>query len=179
MCSDYRRLAIRRCRVCHGHALVLSHIYTTETAQKSLYLYPSLWPLCGTSVADEQRLLRAIVQGFEAIRDSQREAHVRSTMEELGFGGPLRQVSYENTYITSPEEYGPQTKFERHKVYEVLVQMLKAHLEGQQYDPVKSSQISKMLADDLREAVRTSSNSVFLRTQARTAMPSHPDRLHF
>lgn len=76
-------------------------------------------------------------------------------MEELGFGGPLRQVSYENTYITTPEEYGPQTKFERHKVYEVLVQMLKAHLEGQQYDPVKSSQISKMLADDLREAVRT------------------------
>lgn len=75
-------------------------------------------------------------------------------MEELGFGGPLRQVTYENTYITTPEEYGPQTKFERHKVYEVLVQMLKAHLEGQQYDPVKSSQISKMLADDLREAVR-------------------------
>lgn len=89
-------------------------------------------------------------------------------MEELGFGGPLRQVSYENTYITSPEEYGPQTKFERHKVYEVLVQMLKAHLEGQQYDPVKSSQISKMLADDLREAVRTSSYSLCLRAQACT-----------
>ena len=67
----------------------------------------------------------------------------------------MRQVQYENTYITAPEGYGPNTKFERHKVYEVLVQMLKQHLEGQQYDPVKSSQISKMLADDLRETVRT------------------------
>jgi hypothetical protein len=75
-------------------------------------------------------------------------------MEDIGFGGPMRQVHYENTYITAPEGYGPNTKFERHKVYEVLVQMLKTHLEGQQYDPVKSSQISKMLADDLRESVR-------------------------
>jgi tctex1 domain-containing protein 2 len=75
-------------------------------------------------------------------------------MEELGFAAGLRQVSYENTYITSPDGYGPKTRFERHKVYEVLVNMLKTHLEGQQYDPVKSSQISKMLADDLRETVR-------------------------
>lgn len=77
-------------------------------------------------------------------------------MDDMSFGGPaLRQVQYENSYITAPEGYGPNTKFERHKVYEVLVQMLKQHLEGQQYDPVKSSQISKMLADDLRETVRT------------------------
>jgi tctex1 domain-containing protein 2 len=74
-------------------------------------------------------------------------------MEDLGYGGPLRQVSYENTYISEPEGYGPGTKFERHKVYEVLQEMLKSRLEGEKYDPVKSSQISKMLADDLREKV--------------------------
>ena len=77
-------------------------------------------------------------------------------MDDVSFGGPaLRQVQYENTYITNPEGYGPNTKFERHKVYQVLVEMLKQHLEGQQYDPVKSSQTSKMLADDLRETVRS------------------------
>lgn len=35
----------------------------------------------------------------------------------------------------------------------VLESELKARLEGKQYDPVKSSQISKMLADELREKV--------------------------
>jgi hypothetical protein len=72
---------------------------------------------------------------------------------EVAFGGQLRQVVYENTYITSPEGYGPGTKFERHRVQAVLKEMLGTHLKGQQYDPVKSSQISKMLADDLREKV--------------------------
>jgi tctex1 domain-containing protein 2 len=72
---------------------------------------------------------------------------------DIAFGGQLRQVVYENTYITSPEGYGPGTKFERHRVQEVLKEMLGTHLKGQQYDPVKSSQISKMLADDLREKV--------------------------
>jgi tctex1 domain-containing protein 2 len=76
-------------------------------------------------------------------------------MEELGYGGPLRQVSYENTHISEPEGYGPGTKFERHKVYDVLHTELKARLDGQEYDPVKSSQISKMLADELREKVST------------------------
>jgi tctex1 domain-containing protein 2 len=74
-------------------------------------------------------------------------------MEELGYGGPLTRVTYENTYITNPEGYGPGTKFERHKVKEVLDEMLTSRLQSQQYDPVKSSQISKMLADDLREKV--------------------------
>ena len=74
-------------------------------------------------------------------------------MEELGYGGALRQVSYENTYISEPEGYGPGTKFERHRVHEVLETELKARLEGKDYDPVKSSQISKMLADELREKV--------------------------
>ena len=74
-------------------------------------------------------------------------------MEELGYGGPLRQVSYENTYISEPEGYGPGTKFERHRVHEVLETELKSRLKGKDYDPVKSSQISKMLADELREKV--------------------------
>ena len=65
------------------------------------------------------------------------------------------RVTYENTYITEPEGYGPGTRFERHKVKEVLDEMLTARLQNQQYDPVKSSQISKMLADDLRERVRS------------------------
>lgn len=60
---------------------------------------------------------------------------------------------YDNTYITSPEGYGPGTKFERHKVQHVLESELKSRLEGKEYDPVKSSQISKMLADELREKV--------------------------
>lgn len=75
-------------------------------------------------------------------------------MDDLGYTGTLRQVTYDNTYISEPEGYGPGTKFERHKVHDVLQDMLRARLEGQQYDPVKSSQISKQLADDLREKVR-------------------------
>lgn len=75
-------------------------------------------------------------------------------MEEVAFSAPMKEIVYENTYITKPEGYGPNTKFQRHKVREVLVHMLKERLEGQQYDPVKSSQISKMLADDLREKVK-------------------------
>ena len=75
-------------------------------------------------------------------------------MDDLGYSGALRQITYDNTYISEPEGYGPGTKFERHKVHDVLEDMLKGRLEGQQYDPVKSSQISKQLADDLREKVR-------------------------
>lgn len=75
-------------------------------------------------------------------------------MDDFGFGGPLKEIVYENTYITSPEGYGKNASFQRHKVKEVLDEMLKQRLDGQEYDPVKSSQISKMLSDDLREKVR-------------------------
>ena len=78
-------------------------------------------------------------------------------MDDLAFGGPLKEIVYENTFIPTPEGYGDGTKFQRHKVREVLVDMLKERLEGQHYDPVKGSQISKMLADDLRETVRIES----------------------
>ena len=75
-------------------------------------------------------------------------------MEDLpGYGAPLKQIVYENTYITDPEGYGEGTKFQRHKVQQVLQAELKARLEGEEYNPVKSSQISKMLADELREKV--------------------------
>lgn len=111
--------------------------------------------LCG--LANGRSPTDAVRQEPRGLKRSFSDSHNLLLMEDIGFGGPMRQVHYENTYITSPEGYGPNTKFERHKVYEVLVQMLKTHLEGQQYDPVKSSQISKMLADDLRESVRVSS----------------------
>lgn len=94
-------------------------------------------------------------------------------MEELGYGVPTR-VTYENTYITEPEGYGPGTRFERHKVKEVLDEMLTARLQNQQYDPVKSSQISKMLADDLREKVRHRRS----RASGGLAYPSTPANLN-
>jgi len=106
-------------------------------------------------------------------------------MEELGYGVPTR-VTYENTYITDPEGYGPGTRFERHKVKEVLDEMLTTRLQNQQYDPVKSSQISKMLADDLRERVRRPctranlqpSGVPTLQCQARLSTFPHRSRAH-
>ncbi|GIL44490.1 hypothetical protein Vafri_1943 [Volvox africanus] len=68
--------------------------------------------------------------------------------------GGIKEVVYENTYITDPEGYGPNTKFERHKVQAVLKQVLKERIEKQKYDPVKGAQISKQLSDDLREKVK-------------------------
>lgn len=75
-------------------------------------------------------------------------------MDEPAFGGPLKEVVYENTYITGPEGYGPGAKFQRHKVQEVLKQVLKERIYDQQYDPVKAAQISKHLAEDIREKVK-------------------------
>lgn len=75
---------------------------------------------------------------------------------DLPFGqsGGMKEVVYENTFITEPEGYGPNTKFERHKVQAVLKQVLKERIEKQKYDPVKGAQISKQLSDDLREKVK-------------------------
>ncbi|KAK9828847.1 hypothetical protein WJX72_002390 [[Myrmecia] bisecta] len=70
------------------------------------------------------------------------------------FQGPPKQVVYENTFITEPEGYGEHMVFKRHKVQEVLKQVLKERMEGQQYDPVKGAQHAKQLADDVREKVK-------------------------
>jgi hypothetical protein len=68
--------------------------------------------------------------------------------------GPAKDVIYENTYITSPSGYGEGSKFQRHKVQAILKSVLKERMEKQQYDPVKAAQISKHIAEDLREKVK-------------------------
>jgi hypothetical protein len=68
--------------------------------------------------------------------------------------GPAKDVVYENTYITSPSGYGEGAKFQRHKVQAILKSVLKERMEKQQYDPVKAAQISKHIAEDLREKVK-------------------------
>lgn len=75
-------------------------------------------------------------------------------MDDSLFGGGLKEVIYENTYITGPEGYEPNAKFQSHKVHAVLNQILKERMEGQKYDPVKGAQTAKQLAEDLREKVK-------------------------
>lgn len=75
-------------------------------------------------------------------------------MDDSLFGGGLKEVVYENTYITGPEGYEPNAKFQNFKVYRVLEQILKERMEGQKYDPVKGAQTAKQLAEDLREKVK-------------------------
>jgi hypothetical protein len=68
--------------------------------------------------------------------------------------GILKEPVFENTYITDPQGYGEGTKFQRHKVQEVLRQVIRERIEKQQYDPLKGAQITKQIADDLRERVK-------------------------
>eukprot|EP00879_Flechtneria_rotunda_P010008 GHRR01010464.1.p1 GENE.GHRR01010464.1~~GHRR01010464.1.p1 ORF type:complete len:137 (+),score=20.07 GHRR01010464.1:240-650(+) len=76
-------------------------------------------------------------------------------MEELSnYGGSLKETMYENTYITSPAGYGENAKFQRHKIQEVLKHVLQERMGKQQYDPIKAAQISKHIAEDLREKVK-------------------------
>lgn len=75
-------------------------------------------------------------------------------MEDVPFSSGLKEVVYENTYITEPSGYGEGAKFQRHKVQEVLKAVLKEKMANQKYDPVKGAQIAKQLADDLKEKVR-------------------------
>ncbi|PSC74499.1 tctex1 domain-containing 2 [Micractinium conductrix] len=69
-------------------------------------------------------------------------------MAEVEALGPLRQTIYENTYRTEPTE---EARFRVHRVQAVLRELLKERLEGQSYDPVRCSQTTKRLADDIRE----------------------------
>jgi hypothetical protein len=69
-------------------------------------------------------------------------------------GAPVREVVYENTFITAPSGYGPGAKFQQHKVQAILRGVLKERMEGQAYDAVKAAQISKHIAEDLRERVK-------------------------
>ena len=86
--------------------------------------------------------------------------------------GPLRQVIWENTYRTEPEEvrrrqfswcwvlarhrrrltaassrtYTQEAKWQQHRVQAVLKDLLQERLVGQAYDPVRISQMTKQLA---------------------------------
>lgn len=74
-------------------------------------------------------------------------------MEDAPFGAH-KEIVYENTYIEGPDGYGPGARFQRHKVQEVLQQVLSENMAKQQYDPVKGAQVAKKLSDDLREKVK-------------------------
>lgn len=66
----------------------------------------------------------------------------------------IKEIVYENTYITDVNQYGSNAKFERGRVQAVLKQVLRERIEKQRYDPIKGAQISKQMADDLREKVK-------------------------
>ncbi|KAL4430594.1 hypothetical protein ABPG77_005834 [Micractinium sp. CCAP 211/92] len=65
--------------------------------------------------------------------------------------GSLLQTIYENTYRTEPTE---DTRWQQHRVQAILQNVLKERLQGQVYDPVRGSQTTKQLADDIRERVK-------------------------
>ncbi len=75
-------------------------------------------------------------------------------MDDSPFGGGMKEIIYENTYITEPEGYGENARFQRHKVQEILKVVLKDRMDKQQYDPRQAAQTAKHIAEDLREKVK-------------------------
>jgi hypothetical protein len=66
-----------------------------------------------------------------------------------------REVVYENTYITAPSGYGEGARFQQHRVQALIRSVLRERMEAAtKYDPVKAAQISKHIAEDLREKVK-------------------------
>ncbi|GBF90907.1 hypothetical protein Rsub_03762 [Raphidocelis subcapitata] len=74
--------------------------------------------------------------------------------EPSAYAGQLKEIVYENTYITEPAGYGPRARFRPHEVSAVLRAVLRERMEGQSYDPVKAAHITKHIAEDLREKVK-------------------------
>lgn len=70
------------------------------------------------------------------------------------FGGSMKETVYENTYIVGPDGYGQNARFQRHVVQEIVRNLLRERMDKQQYDPRQAAQISKRLAEDLREKVK-------------------------
>jgi hypothetical protein len=66
----------------------------------------------------------------------------------------LKEIVYENTYITSPDGYGTGARFQRHKVQEILRALLKERMDKQTYDPRQAAQTAKHIAEYLREKVK-------------------------
>lgn len=63
-------------------------------------------------------------------------------------------VTFENTYMQTPGEFGEGYKFMRGPVQKVLSDTIKERLQGTTYDPLKSAQIAKELADTVKERVK-------------------------
>lgn len=81
--------------------------------------------------------------------------HPQANMDSAAaFGGPLKDIVYENTYIVGPDGYGQHARLQRHKLQEILRSLLKERMEGQQYDPRQAAQTAKHIAEDLREKVK-------------------------
>ncbi|PRW57837.1 tctex1 domain-containing 2 [Chlorella sorokiniana] len=66
---------------------------------------------------------------------------------------PLRQTVWENTYRL-PEQLEPEARFRQQQAQRVLRELLAERLAGVAYDPVRMSQLTKQLADDIRERVK-------------------------
>jgi hypothetical protein len=60
----------------------------------------------------------------------------------------------QNTYITQPEGYGRNARFQRHKVQDILKGVVSEHMANQQYDPRQAAQTAKQIAESLREKVK-------------------------
>lgn len=77
-----------------------------------------------------------------------------TALEDASYGGPLKEIIYENTYITDPSGYGARAQLRLGEVQAILRAVLRERMEKQQYDPVKAAHISKHIAEDLREKVK-------------------------
>jgi hypothetical protein len=78
----------------------------------------------------------------------------RAMMEDPAYAGQMKEIVYENTYITEPAGYGPAARFRSGEARAVLRAVLRERVEKQQYDPVKAAHITKHIAEDLREKIK-------------------------
>ena len=70
------------------------------------------------------------------------------------YGGQLKEIVFENTYITDPAGYGARARFRAGEVQAALRAVLAERVAKTAYDPAKAAQITKHIAEDLREKVK-------------------------
>jgi hypothetical protein len=75
-------------------------------------------------------------------------------MDDPSTTGGLKEIVYENTYITDAAGHGPRARFREHEVAAVLRAVLRERVDKAAYDPVKAAQIAKHVTEDLRERVK-------------------------
>lgn len=68
--------------------------------------------------------------------------------------GQLKEIVFENTYITDPAGYGPRARFRAGEASAVLRAVLKERVADAPYDPSKAAQLTKHIAEDLREKIK-------------------------